>query len=292
MKSQIPFDKQIKSAVKRLFFVLLGALLIAFNIKSFVRTGGLFPGGFSGAALLIQQILSTYFHINASFTLIYIPLNLIPVYIGIKYLGNKFTFYSILVIVVSSIVVDLLPNIVVTYDILLICVFGGLINGFAIWLCLLVGASAGGTDFISIYMSEKKGIDAWNYILMANVGILFIAGILFGFDRAMYSIIFQFCTTQVIQTLFKRYRKHTLLIITEQPSAIYGRIRVITNHDATLFKGIGCYQGTERDMVYSVVSSDEVDMIMKEIKDIDPKAFINVLKTEQVNGKFYKRPRI
>ncbi|MDD7510972.1 MAG: YitT family protein [Peptostreptococcaceae bacterium] len=275
---------------KRFLFVVLGAVIIGFNIKSFVRTGGLFPGGFSGMTLLIQQILDKYADIRLSYTTIYIPLNLVPVYIGIKWLGKKFTFYSLFVILLSSIVVDLLPDIVITYDVLLICIFGGVINGFAIWLCLIVGASAGGTDFISIYMSEKHGIDAWNYILLGNICILFIAGVLFGFDRAMYSIIFQYCTTQVISTLFKRYRKHTLIIITDQPSAVYGRIKEVTHHDATLFTGTGCYQGTDRNMLYSVVSSDEVDKVINEIQAVDHKAFINVLKTEQINGRFYKKP--
>ena len=283
-------DNKAKKIAKRLIFVTVGACLIAFNIKSFVRTGGMFPGGFSGITILIQQICEKYFHFAMPYTVAYIPLNLIPVYIGLKYLGKKFTFYSFYVIALSSVVTDIIPDITITYDPLLIAIFGGLINGVAICLCLFVGASAGGTDFISIYFSEKKGIDAWNYIFLGNVCILITAGILFGFDRALYSIIFQFVTTQIIQTLYKRYQKHTLWIITSQPSAVYAKIAQMTHHDATLFKGTGCFQGTERNMVYSVVGTEEVSKIMKAIKEIDPKAFVNVMKTEQVNGRFYKRP--
>ena len=273
-------NERAKKELKRFFLCTVGALIIAFNLKSFVRTGGLFPGGFSGVTLLIQQICDTYFGVSLPYTAVYIPLNLIPVYIGIKYLGKRFTFYSFYVIVLSSVMTDLIPKIAITYDVLLICIFGGIINGAAVSICLFVGASAGGTDFISIYFSEKRGIDTWNFIFMANICILITAGVLFGFDRALYSIIFQFCTTQLIQTLYKRYQKHTLLIITDQPSAIYGRIQAITHHDATLFKGNGCFAGAERNM----------DMIMKEIKEVDPKAFVNVIKTEQVNGRFYRRP--
>ena len=170
---------------KRILFCTIGAIIIGFNIKSFVRTGGLFPGGFAGITLLIQRSLDAFLNIQVSYTLIYIPLNMIPIYIGIKWLGKNFTFYSIYVIVLSSIVVDILPDIVLTYDILLIAIFGGIINGVAIWICLLVGASAGGTDFISIYFSEKRGKDAWNYILLGNVLVLTVAGVLFGVDKAM-----------------------------------------------------------------------------------------------------------
>ena len=79
----------------------------------------------------------------------------------------------------------------ITYDTLLISIFGGILGSAAISICLINGASGGGTDFISIYFSEKKGIDAWNYIFLGNVVILTTAGILFGFDKALYSIIYQ-----------------------------------------------------------------------------------------------------
>lgn len=274
----------------RIIVLIIASAIIAFNLKSFVRTGGLFPGGFSGITVLVQQIVEQFFHVAIPYTAIYIPLNLIPIYIGFKFIGKRFTLYSCLVIVLSSVLTDIIPAFTITYDIVLICIFGGLINGVAIALCLFVGASAGGTDFISIYFSEKKGIDTWNFVFMGNVCILVVAGILFGFDKALYSIIFQFTTTQILQGMYKKYQKQTLWIITEQPNVVYGRIKEITNHDATLFRGIGCYEGTERNMVYSVVSSEEVDRVIKEIKDADPKAFINVTKTEQLDGRFYKRP--
>lgn len=283
-------QQRLKKELRRILFCTLGALVYAFNLRSFVRTGGLFPGGFAGITLLVQQVGETFFQAQLPYTLIYLPLNLIPAYIGIRYLGKKFTFYSIYVIALSSVLTDILPSVTITYDVLLICIFGGIVNGVAISLCLFVGASGGGTDFISIYFSEKRGIDAWNYIFMGNVCILVTAGLLFGFDRALYSIIFQFCSTQVIQILYKRYQKHTLLIITDQPNVIYGRIKALTNHDATHFKGIGCYQGTERNMLYSVVSSEEVSRVLAAIKEADPHAFVNVIKTEQIGGWFYNRP--
>lgn len=283
-------DSPLMKTAKRFVFVTVGAFIVAFNLNSFVNTGGIFPGGFSGVTLLIRQIAERYLGIYLPFTAVYIPINLIPIYIGIKHLGKHFTIFSIYLIVLSSILTDILPTVAITYDNILISIFGGLLNGMAICLCLFVGASAGGTDFISIYMSEKKGIDAWNYIFLGNVVILTTAGILFGFDRALYSIIFQFTTTQVIYTLFKRYQKQTLLIITERPDHVYERIRSITNHDATIFKGIGCYKQQERDMLYSVVSSEEVRQVIPAIKDEDPKAFINVLRTDQIQGRFYKKP--
>lgn len=281
---------RLKKELRRFILCTLGALLIALNLKSFVQTGGLYPGGFSGIAVLLQNIFLEYLGIQLPYTALYIPLNLVPIVIGLKYLGKSFTFHSIYVIVLSSIITDMLPNMSITYDVLLISIFGGIVNGLAVGLCLYAGASAGGTDFISLYFSQKKGIDTFTYIFMGNVCVLLTAGIIFGFDKALYSIIFQFCTTQLIQMMYKKYQQHTFFIITEYPDMIYEKIKAITNHDATLFKGMGCYKGVERQMLYSVVSSAEVNKVMSAIMEADPKAFVNVMKTEQLGGWFYNKP--
>ena len=190
----------------------------------------------------------------------------------------------------SSFLTDVFPAVTITYDVLLIAVFGGIVQGIAVSIALISGASGGGTDFIAIYFSEKKGVDVWNYVLLGNAIILTTAGILFGFDKALYSIIFQYTTTQVISIMFKRDQKDTLFIITDQPMAVYGKIRELTHHDATLIEGNGCYEGAERHILYSVVGREQVDKVIAAIKEIDEHAFINVIKTDQVNGRFYRTP--
>lgn len=275
---------------RRFGLIVLAACIMAMNIKSFIRAGNLIPGGFNGVTLLIQQIGAEFFAISIPFTVVNLLLNAIPVVISFKFIGKKFTGYSCLMIVLSGILTDILPGYPVTHDILLVCVFGGIINAFAISLCLFANATSGGTDFIAIFFSEKYGIDTWNYIFAANVIVLLIAGSLFDWNEALYSIIFQFTSTQVLHFLYKRYQKQTLLIITDNPGKIYEEIRDITNHDATLFKGIGCYRNQECNMLYSVVGSDEIRKVVTKIKEVDEKAFINIMKTEQITGRFYKRP--
>lgn len=157
-------------------------------------------------------------------------------------------------------------------------------------LCLNVGTTTGGTDFISIYFSHIKGIDAWNYILLGNVVILLIAGGLFGWSIALYSIIYQFCSTQVIQFMYKRYQKMTLFIISDKSEEIYHAIKNTTNHDATLFKGIGCYEEKERTLIYSVINSEAKRELITLIRSIDKHAFINVVKTEELDGRFNDIP--
>ena len=285
-KLQINYKKEIKTILA----LTLASCIIAFNLKSFVQTGGLFPGGFSGLTILIQRIFEMFFDLHIPYSVLYLPLNLVPAFIGFKFISVRFTLYSFYVVALSGVLTDLFPTFTITYDTLLIAIFGGILNAVAISICLIFEASGGGTDFISIYFSEKKGIDAWNYIFAANVVILVTAGILFGFDKALYSIIYQYTSTQVIQMMFKRYQKDTLLIITELPGAVYGKIREITHHDATLIEATGCFEGAPRNILYSVIGREQVDKVIAAIKEIDPKAFINVINTEQINGRFYKKP--
>jgi len=280
----------IKKEIKTIFALTVAACIMAFNLKSFVQTGGLYPGGFSGLTILIQRVADLTFGIEIPYSLIYLPLNIIPALIGLRFISIKFTLYSFYVVVLSSILTDIFPSITITYDTLLISIFGGIIGSVAISICLIFEASGGGTDFLSIYFSEKKGIDTWNYIFAANVVILTTAGLLFGFDKALYSIIHQYTSTQVIQMMFKRYQKDTLLIITALPEAVYGRIREITHHDATLIEATGCYEGAPRSILYSVIGREQVDIVISAIMEIDPKAFINVINTEQINGRFYTKP--
>lgn len=279
----------IKNEVRRISCAILAAVIFAVNIKTFVRAGGLYPGGFNGLTLLIQTSLQEFAGLTLPYTAINLPLNIIPIIIGFKFVGKKFTLSSCLVILLTSFLTDMIPAQPITYDTLLISIFGGIINGLAMSLCLIGNTSSGGTDFIAIAVSEKKGMDIWNYILLVNAAILLIAGVLFGWDVALYSILFQYTSTQVVQILHQRYKKHTLFIITAMPEVIYHEISQVTNHSATMIPGTGCYSHENRTIIYSVVSREEAKILVKKVKDSDPSAFINVIKTDYINGRFYHK---
>ena len=280
-------DMDAKVEVKRYGCAVIAAVIFAVNIKTFVRAGGLYPGGFNGLTLLIQGIFREFDGMEIPYTLINVVLNAVPVLIGLKYIGVKFTLSSCVVIVLSSILTDLIPSQPITYDPLLISIFGGLINGFVVSLCLIGNTSSGGTDFIAIYFSEKNGQDIWNYILCGNAVILVAAGLLFGWDKALYSIIFQFTSTQMVQMLHQRYKKHTLFIITRHPDEVYEEISKLSHHSATRLDGTGCYSGDNTAMIYSVVSREEAKLLVKKVAEVDPQAFVNIIKTDFINGRFY-----
>jgi len=280
----------IKKEILKIIVMIIGSIIMALNINSFVHFGNIVPGGFTGITILVQRLFSTFFDIIIPFSIIYLPLNLIPAAICYRFIGKRFAIYSVISIFLTSVIVDFVPYIELTTEPLLSSIFGGIVNGFAISLCLLAGASTGGTDFISLLMSKKYGKDTFNYILFGNAIILIIAGAIYSWDSVMYSIIYQYISTQLLHTLYRRYQKLTLFIVTDKPEKVYEQIRECTNHGATLFKGLGFYQKKERSMVYSVVSSDELYLVMRKINEVDKDAFIDVIRTERIVGRFNDRP--
>jgi uncharacterized membrane-anchored protein YitT (DUF2179 family) len=285
----------IGHTVQRLILMIIGAALMALNINTFIKAGGLIPGGFTGLTLLFQESCLLYFNIQIPYSPIFYILNAVPVVVCFRCIGKKFSLYSVLVIFLIGILTDFMPNMFINliqlHDTLLSAVFGGILNAIAMICCLYAGATSGGTDLIAIYVSEKYRKDAWNYIFAGNCVVLVIAAGLFGLEIALYSIIFQFTTTFVLNSIYKAYQQKTLLIITGLPTEVYNLIREKTNHAATAITGKGLYNMQDRSILYSVVYSDEVVPLINAIRVIDPDAFINVIKTEQINGKFFKRPR-
>lgn len=275
----------------RLIVVLSAALLMAANIQTFVNTGGLYPGGATGLTIILQRIFLKFFGIEVPYSPINIALNAIPIYIGFRFIGKKFTIFSMIMVLANGFFVDIIPSHVLTHDPLLIAVFGGIINATAITMCLEVDATSGGTDFISIFLSQRKGIDAFPIILAGNVVLLTVAGILFGWDKALYSMIFQYVSTQTLHVLYRTYQQKTLFIITDKPTEVCELIFKNCGHGATLIDGEGSFAHKNKKIVYSIVSASDTRKLIPLIQELDPHAFVNTIRTEEVMGNFYMRPR-
>lgn len=283
-------EKEWKKHLTAFICVFIASLIMSINIKSFVRAGHLIPGGFTGLSLLFQRAALEFMNVDIPYSVINISLNAIPAFIGFKMIGKKFTSYSVIMIVLNSFLVDIIPVTPITYDPLLVSVFGGMLNGLAIAIALYGKASSGGTDFIAIYLSNKLHQPSWNFVFAINVVILIMASALFGFEAAMYSIIFQFVSTQVIERFHRRDQKRTLFMITSVPENIEKKLMEYTHHGITRFEGKGCYLKEDKTLLYTVVGADEVKEVIHFVRQEDPQIFINVMKSDSITGKFYQEP--
>jgi len=297
-----------RETAARAAVLVVASFLMALNYRTFVEWGGLYPAGAAGLSLLFQRIAQRLVDMagidwTVPFSLINLTLNAVPVWIGFAFIGRRFTLWSVLVIVLSAVFTDIMPAEAMTSfisegdlvrlktDPFVTSLFGGIVFGFAMALCLRWNATTGGTDFIAIYLSERKGRETWNLILAFNAVVLLCAGFVFGWSGALYSIIYQFVSTQVVHLMYRTYQYQTLIIVTTKPKRVCEAIYRLSHHGATVIGARGSFTGQETSIVYSVVAADDTAHIYAICKGIDPDAFINTVSTSRVIGRFYLRPR-
>ena len=279
-----------KNDLITLFWITVSALVYTFNLNVFIYSGAFFPGGFSGLSVLTVRILERYYDIHILYGLVYAILNIPFTILVFKQVGRKFTIFSAIHYVLVSIFTTIFPKIYVAYDPILIAIFGGLLAGVGSSIALLRNASAAGTDFIAIWLSNKLKRPVWNYIMFGNVVLLSLAGLLFGFEAALYSIIYQFVVTQVINDRHTRYKTKSLYIITTQADAVSQNILKSVRHGITIMEGEGAYSHTKRSILYMVINAYQVQSVVSAAQEIDPKVFITINNTERIIGNYYQKP--
>ena len=279
-----------KITVRNIVLAVLSGVVAAFNLKVFVEAGHLTPGGLSGLAVFLVRLSERFGSFKLSYGFLYIMLNIPGTIVIYKTLGKRFTFLSLIDILITSILTDFIPSIEITHDILLICVFGGLLNGISDCLVLESGGCGGGTHFWAIFFSRKYQKSMWNMVLIMNAILLLLSGMFFGWEISLYSIIFQFVCTQVINRYDNRYKRSVFIIITEKPEEITEAVYKLLNHSVTRFEGVGSYSHETKEVLYTVCGQYEENHLTEIIMDIDPKAFVNIMDSHKVVGNFRQKP--
>ena len=270
--------------------VVLAAYMQAGVIQAFIQPSDLLSSGFTGVAILIEKITSTFFGFSFSVSLGMILLNVPVAILCYKSISPKFTFFSLLQVFLASFFLKVCDFQPVFDDLLLNIVFGGFLYGLLTVIALKGNASTGGTDFIALYVSNKKGKSIWEYVFIFNTTILIIFGAMFGWEHAGYSILFQFISTKTIDSFYHRYERVTLQITTSHAEALMIAYTRQFKHGISCTEAIGGFSHKKMNLLHTVVSSYEVQDIVALMREIDPKVIINVVKTEDFFGGFYQAP--
>jgi uncharacterized membrane-anchored protein YitT (DUF2179 family) len=267
--------------------VFCSSLIMAATTKTFVRPAHLLSGGFMGIALLVDMIADLFGKsIPTAFTLV--ALNVPVALICAKKISKRFVFFSLLQVFLTSFLLQIIPNYPLFDEQVLNVVFGGYIWGMSIVLALKAGASSGGTDFIALYFANKNGREIWMQVF--NAMILCIFGCIFGFDKAGYSILFQFISTKTISTFHTRYKRVMLHIYTSKKDEVVNTYLEKFHHGITALDGYGGYSHHPVSYLTAVVSSYEVGDVLEALKETDPKIIVSVTKVENFIGRFYNKP--
>ena len=270
--------------------VIVAAFLQAYVFQVFIQPADLLSSGFTGVALLIEKITSTYLGFSFSTSLGMILLNVPVAMICYKSISPKFTFFSLLEVFLASFFLRVIHFSPIFDDVLLNIAFGGFAYGLLTVVALRGNASTGGTDFIALYVSNKKGKAIWEYVFLFNTVILIIFGFMFGWEHAGYSILFQFISTRTIDSFYHRYERVTLQVTTTHAQKVINAYVQQYRHGISCVDAMGGYSQKPMNLLHTVVSSYEVQDIIDLMREVDPKVIVNVLKTENFFGGFYQAP--
>lgn len=254
--------------------------------KVFIQPANLLSSGFTGVAILIEKITSTYFHFSFSTSLGMIVLNVPVAILCYKSISPRFTFFSLLEVFLASFFLKIIHFPPFFDDTLLNVIFGGTLYGLMTAGVLKMNASTGGTDFVALYISNKKGKSIWSYVFIFNSIILLIFGFMFGWIHAGYSILFQFISTKTIDSFYHRYERDNITNNNKKTKEIVEAYIQYYRHGISCVEAIGGYSKQPMNLLHTVVSSYEVQDIIDLMKDVDPDLIVNVIKTENFYGGF------
>jgi len=279
-----------KELVKEVIFAICAGFLGAIAIKVFTEAGNMIPAGFSGMALFIVRAFSKYFNTTISYGILYILLNIPACLLVYKTISKRFAIISLIEVGCASLFVEILPSLPITDDMLLIAVFGGIIGGASNSLIVMANACSGGMDFLTIYFAKKKHKSIWTQAFLVNACVLIGYGLCFGWKSALYSIIYQYVVTQVLNTFDKRYKRCTFMVISSAYEKINEEILKQFHHSATILDGYGAFTNEPKKLIYCIVGDYEKNQFAEMILKIDSKAFISISPTNQIIGNFHEMP--
>ncbi|MBD8067572.1 YitT family protein [Bacillus sp. PS06] len=274
--------------IKKSLVVIIGALLNAIGLNMFLIPANVYSSGFTGIAQLVSSMLDDYTPFYISTGILLLLLNIPVAIIGWRSIGKSFTIYSFLSVAATTFFLSIIPIHRLSNDIILNAVFGGVIIALGVGFTLKWGASTGGLDIVAMILSRKKDKPIGSYFFIMNSIIIVAAGFLYGWEKALYTLVFIYVSTRVIDTIHTRHEKLTAMIITKKGEELKKAIHGKLVRGITMVPAKGAFTNDTKDMMIIVITRYELFDLEQVIKTVDPKAFTNIVQTTGIFGFFRK----
>ncbi|WP_394120165.1 YitT family protein [Planococcus donghaensis] len=266
----------------RLLIIFVASIVLGVAFNMFLLPHEVLAGGVTGIAMMLGLVTP----FNAGIWMI--VLNIPILIVGWMKLGKTFIVNSLFSVVVTSVSMLYIPVVKLTEDALLSSVFGGVISGVAMGIIIRFYSSTGGFDVIGLLMSMKRDIPLGALVFVLNSAVVFVAGFVFSWELAMYTMASIYITGLVIDRVHTRHIKLSLMVVTNQGDAVKNELLDKLYRGITVVDGEGAYSAAKVKVLYSVISRHELAFVRPLIKNIDPNAFVSISETMEVMGNFRK----
>lgn len=283
--AEVSKKSQFLKWARSIIFLTLGAVITGFALETFLVQNNIIDGGIIGISMIISHVT------KLNLGMLVLILNAPFILLALKKMGGSFVLKTAYANVILALSLNFFHHYKATGDVLLATVFGGIILGIGVGLILKNEGSLDGTEILSLLISKKFGFSVGEFIMGINLFIYMAAGLVFGWESAMYSIMTYFIASKVIDIVMEGLNSSkSVRIISDEATAIGQALIEKLDISVTYLQGIGGYTGQDKDLIYCVISRLELPKMLEIIKEIDSKAFVSVVDVHEVyGGRFRKK---
>ena len=266
--------KKAKDWIKKYFLLLLGSLIYTTGLEIFLVPNNIIDGGVVGISIMASHLT------GAPFGVFMILLNLPFLYMGYKQIGKSFaisTVVSIVAISVLSVYFEPIPS----------------ITGAGVGLIIRHGGSLDGTEIVAIIIDKKTTFSVGEVVMFFNLFILGAAGFVFGWDKAMYSLVAYFVISKMIDVVIKGLdESYAVMIVSDENEEIADALMHRLGRGVTFLHGQGAYTGDAKKVLYCVVTRLEVGKLKDIALEKDETAFVTINPVHDIVGGRFKKKSI
>lgn len=265
------------------FMLTLGSIIGAFALETILIPNTILDGGVTGISIIISKLTSI------PLSILVLILNIPFVYVGYKNMGKGFLMRAVYSMVLFSLSLSYFAYFDTLIDtILLATVYGGALLGFGVGLVIHAGGCVDGTESVALVISKRTSLSVGQVVLIFNLIIYFVAGFIFGIDRALYSLLTYFITYKVIDLVSEGFEQaKAALIVTEKGTDMAEEIYKKLGRTVTKLKGKGLISG-EKEVLYCVLTRIEVFELKRICENLDQSSFISILEVSEIIGDHIK----
>ncbi|MFC3767918.1 YitT family protein [Paenibacillus sp. GCM10012303] len=270
---------------KRAILIFLGAASVSVGLEIFLVPNNIIDGGVVGISIISKYL--TGLPLGLFLTLLNLPF----LFIGYKSIGKTFALSTLYGVLVMSAGTTLLhPVEPLTMDPLLAAVFGGIIVGIGVGLVIRAGGSLDGTEIVAILLYKRSPFSVGQIVMFFNFFILGSAGFVFGWDRAMYSLIAYYIAFKMIDITMAGFdESKSVWIISDKHRELGDALLDRLGRGVTYLKGEGAYTGDDKQVIFCVITRLEEAKLKAVVEEIDPGAFLAVGNIHDVMGGQFKK---
>lgn len=278
-----------KSVLSKIVVAVTYAILSSIALNFFWLPGNIYANGITGLSQLISVGLKNFSHVDLSIPLLVLLFNIPLLAISWFKIDKTFTCYTILAVVVTSIVMKLIPVVVITRDPFICALFGGAFHGLSVGITLNSDFSTGGLDIIGIVAKRHFNRSIGSVFIAFNLCVEFFAGFLFGWQYAFYSAFSVFISGKIVDYVNAKQQKVQLMIVTQKADEMIPTIQQEISRGITIVNDVeGAFDHEGKKLLIVVVSKRELNEVKGLVAQSDQKAFISIATGVSTNTNFFE----